>query len=166
MRSQQPQEIAPRPAPKRNRLLGKLFMAAAACLIAPSAASAQVLDEIELNREDGNAIVNIRLNIPVHYLRHFPADKGDIVEIYFQVLSTAGSRSQLFDETLKSPPTQLVPPFIVTVPGQGDQRLVVQFKRPVDYKVQVGEDNRSLILIIPINQEEDTSAPKRAQPPK
>lgn len=116
--------------------------------LAQSSAHAQILDEIEFVQVDNTTEARIQLNVPVHYLRHFPSGNAQTFEIFFQVISNEGIDRMTTDEYKIAPPSDKLPHFTVTYPKQGASRLVLQFCRAVDLKVRLGEDNRSFVLSI------------------
>lgn len=127
-------------------------LAALLGLSLPAPAHAQLLDEIEIAQDAQEA--RIQLNVPVHYLRHFPRGNASTYEVFFQIISSEGIDSMQSDEYKIAPPSDKLPRFTVTYPKQGASRLIVEFCKPVNLKVRLGEDNRSLILSIQPASEE------------
>lgn len=118
-----------------------------------NAAFAQPLEDISMQQVGGKAVVSINLSGPVHYLRNAPSQNGQLLEIFYERLPEASPAEPWRDnETLKSPPTPLLPGFTVTTSGQSVQpKLVVVFARPVDYSVSPGRDGRSFLLIFNVD---------------
>lgn len=135
---------------KRIKPLQTLLLCCLACVLSLLAwpAKAQILEEIEINGENGIGEIRIRLSEQIHLLRHFPEDKGERLEIFFRVLTAANVTPRQVDETRHSPPSKLVPPFTVTIPIDGQPRCILRFQRPVNFKVRLGEDNRSLVVYV------------------
>lgn len=48
-------------------------------------AAAQVLDTIEASRQGDSAVTEANFSRPVFYVRHFPPEKGDTLQIYLRV---------------------------------------------------------------------------------
>ncbi len=136
-----------------------------ACLIGD--VSAQILDDIILNKApDGKVVATITLGGPVQYLRHFPDKRGQHLEIFFKQLLD-GDSSDLWQgyEMRTSPPSDLIPRFTVEIRDLNIQpKMVVEFSRPTEYSVRVGENKRSFVITI---QPDKTQAPSgKAEPVK
>jgi hypothetical protein len=143
----------------RGALLVALF-ACGALLSVPAAA--RLMDDIEVSAAGDSVRVTIRFTIPVRYLRHFPAAKGEILNVYLQSISGEDLRETLghppFDEIRRSPRNSLLPCFTVTYVPPPDPRgaplqLVFQFKQPENYTVRIGDDSRSLHVTLPAQAE-------------
>lgn len=138
-------------------------------LAAMPSAWAQILDEIEVR--DGGALAEIRIGftLPMQYQTHFPTEHGEIVRVSFQAIALDDPEIIRRNESRKSPPNTLIPAFTVSY----DYRtscyavrdpvcLVIQFDKPVSYKIHESEDNRSFYLYVPIVRTHPESAPKPA----
>ena len=113
--------------------------------------SAQVMDNIILNPvTDDRVNAIIKLSIPVEYLRHFPENQGQHLEIYFNILQSPPIYDPLkLHELRTSPPSDLIPGFTVEVRDlPTGPKLVVEFSRPAKYSVRIGKDERSFVLTI------------------
>lgn len=137
--------------PLTNRVMGALIVLT--CLIFGKV-EAQPLEDINLQPAADRVIATITLSDPVHYLRHFPAQKGTTLEIFFDKLPLQSSGEVWLDnETRKSPPSNLIPSFTVTTNLQNMQpKLVITFSRPAEYSVSAANDGRSFILSIKIDK--------------
>lgn len=126
--------------------------------------AAQPLEDISMQQVGDKVVVSINLSGPVHYLRNSPSQNGQMLEIFYERLPEATPAEPWKDnETLKSPPTALVPAFTVTTRGQGVQpKLVLVFSRPVEYSVSPGKDNRSFLLVF--NVDRGSASPDTALP--
>lgn len=138
-------------------------------LLASHSARAQLLDDIEIAPVDNNAEIRIKLTAPVRYLRHFPPERGEIINVYFRLASVDNLELPLLrEEKRKSPPTPLVPPFTVmftsygTIDSVSDLYLAIQFKQPVSFKLRQGNDSRSFILTIPASHAQPKPATRVA----
>lgn len=134
----------------------RFVLGSALWLLAGHSARAQLLDDIEITPLDGNTEVRINLTAPVRYLRHFPPERGDLINVYFRHASVDSMESPVVrEERMRSPATPRVPSFTVSVTNFGttdnshDLYLAIQFKQPVSFKLRQGSDNRSFILTIP-----------------
>lgn len=148
----------------------------ALCLALPLFAhgQARILDEVETAVDKGVAEIRIRFTVPIRYLRHFPSEYGELLQIYFRVSALDGQEISLSDETRKIRATPALPGFTVTYthPGSRDigrdpLYIVIQFDHPVTYKLREGDDNRSINLYVPVtplesHQQVPAAVPKPA----
>jgi tetratricopeptide (TPR) repeat protein len=120
-------------------------------------ARAQVLEDLEVTTEQGFAQIRIRFPVPVRYLRHFPAAHGEQVNIYLQSLARDTPDPAQREERKRWPESALLPGFTVDyIPhppcdiARSELCLVVQFTQPLSYTLRLGDDNRSLLLLVPL----------------
>lgn len=116
-------------------------------------ASAQVLETLEVTREGSLAVIEANFSRPVFYVRHFPPEKGETLQIYLRVpvvLSEPGQRETPVRKSFKGPPIDHLPLQDVTYEGTGVEgpRLIVRFTRPVHYSIEKGRDDRSIRIIV------------------
>lgn len=134
------------------------------CLIGE--ASAQLLDDILFDTNaNGDVVATIKLNNMVQYLRHVPDHHGQHLEISFSVMVDRFAVNQQWQdyETRKSPPSDLIPAFTVVARDMAtNPTLVVDFIRPADYNVRIGDNRRSLIITI---KSDKASAPNEKPDP-
>jgi len=116
-------------------------------------AGAQLLDDIEVRRDKGVAEIRLQFSAPVRYIRHFPAEHGELIKLYLQILSLDSVEERAQQEYKRTPSIALAPPFTVvysTVRGCLDVHaplcLDIQFDKPVRFRVSQGEDGRSILL--------------------
>lgn len=115
--------------------------------------NAQPLEDINFQPGTDSVIATITLSDPVHYLRHFPAQKGVTLEIFFEKLLPSSGEEWLDNQIRKSPPSNLIPSFTVTTNLLNVQpKLVITFSRPAEYTVNTGKDGRSIELAIKIDR--------------
>jgi hypothetical protein len=145
----------------------------ALCLALPLFAQAQahILDEVETAVDKGVAEIRIRFTVPVRYLRHFPAEHGELLQIYFRVATLDGQELSLRDETHKVRATPALPGFTVTYTHPGSRDIgrdplyvVLQFDRAVTYKLREGDDNYSINLYVPVTPSESRPPVPAAAP--
>jgi len=144
------QSCTPRPAWRRAIATG---IATAAGLLATLPASAQIIDDIEVRTHEGVAEVRLLFSMPVRYVKHFPADKGQLIKLYLQILSLEGQSEVEFQEYKRAPSMALTPSFKVTystvrncLAVRDPLCLDIQFDKPVRFRVRQGEDGRSILL--------------------
>ena len=148
--------------------LGAALLATALLAAAPLA-RAQILDEIEVR--DGGALAEIRIGftLPMRYQTHFPEEHGEIVRVSFQAIALDDPEIIRGSESKKSPPNKLIPAFTVSYNYQNSCYavrdpvcLVIQFDKPVSFKIRQSEDDRSFYLYVPIIRSTSDTAPKPA----
>jgi hypothetical protein len=116
-----------------------------------------LLDEVGVRVEGSTARVRIRFTVPVRYLRHFPLERGELVQIFFRVITVDGADIGMREEVRRVRATAALPGFTVTyVPplsrdvARDSLSVLIQFDRPLSFKVGEGKEKRSLYLTIPI----------------
>jgi tetratricopeptide (TPR) repeat protein len=121
-----------------------------ALMLCAGSAHAQPLDDVILEYQTDGIVATIRMTEPVRYLRHFPANGGSTLEIFYERVPGAATQEKWVDnETRKSPPSGLIPSFTVTTRDQAKApKLVIEFARDAQYSVSAGKDQRSLLITI------------------
>lgn len=156
--------------PRTRRIVSGAVRGGAAVLIGlllARPATAQLLDEIELRTDEGIAEARIKLHVPVRYLRHFPLERGEIIAVFLQTTTVDDAGTVGRREYRKSPPSDSVPCFTVTITREGGNLLrdpflmVIRFREPVSFKLRTGEDQRSFSLYLPVEGEPKDGAPKK-----
>ena len=134
-----------------HRIAMALFAALAAF-----GASAQVLDRVEVTAEGANAVVRIRFNVQIQYLRHAPQARGSTIQTFFQITIPDDSATTVVEEERRPPPQDLVPRFRVVYPSQPpglQRRIEIVFETPVEFRLRP-EDSRTLLLLIPLTADQ------------
>lgn len=126
-----------------------LGFAALSGILAPTSASAQVLDRIEIVETPTAAEIHIVFNTRALYLRHTPSDRGDLIRIFLDFPDLDRSR-RFARELAASPPSDLVPKFTVTFPDQATNGLSIQFARPVRFRISQRDIRSSSRLVIAV----------------
>jgi len=134
-------------------------------LLAP-AATAQILDDIEVRTSEGVAEVRLLFSTPIRYIKHFPTEEGQLIKLYLQAVSLDGFKEIELEEYKRMPAIPLVPPFSIVYSTarscfavRDPLCLDIQFDRPVRFNLSPGLDGRSvLLLVLPDN------APKPSPP--
>ena len=136
-------------------VLMALFAALAGMLLLtqePGAERLEILDGVEITGGDGCAFIRIGFNIPVRYVKHFPYDSGEDLRIQLEPISISpGERPSLFNrEYLRPPPDDPSGLSEVLYEGgiEGGPFLSLFFRNPVRFKVEQGEDYRSLLVTV------------------
>jgi len=134
-----------------HRIALGLFAALAALT-----ADAQVLDRVEVTAEGTNAVVRIRFNVLIQYLRHAPQTRGSTIQTFFQITVADDTSATVVEEERRPPPQDLVPRFRVIYPSQPpsrQRRIDIMFDSPVEFRLR-SEDQRTLVLLIPLSAEQ------------
>jgi hypothetical protein len=129
-------------------------------------ALAAVIDEISIERRDAPR-VTLRLTGPVHYIRDYASENGELVNVQLQALAPLAPGGNVFPDEVKAFKGEAaVPPFTVRVsldpkcePVPNPICLLIQFERPVRSRVRLGEDRRSLLLDFPAIADDKKRSP-------
>jgi hypothetical protein len=148
-------------------------------LAVPLSAGAEMLDSVDIKRADGVAVIKITLSQNVRYRRHFPLDRGNIINIYFDNVAIESAdrpqptrpglatpetltRDVQREEHLRSPASDLVPYFWVAYlrnetgdPTFEPYYIAVQFSQTVNFSLRADEDNRAFYIYVPIAQHQN-----------
>jgi tetratricopeptide (TPR) repeat protein len=131
---------------------------------------AQILDQPEISAVGDNAEIRINFTVPVTYLRHFPDGPSDTLRIAFDIPDPCLAEQLRIQESKNSPKTNLITPFTLTFPEvisvskkgnaicrvtnnrtvDTNKTLLVRFDTVNTYKVRLGNDNHSIIVIVPL----------------
>jgi hypothetical protein len=98
---------------RRRRWLISAFLLAASALL-PAHAQRSMIDDLDVALEEGLVVITVRFGAPVRYLRHFPVEQGDLLEIQFQLLTNDPSATLAFDERRRVPSVQGLPTTTIT----------------------------------------------------
>lgn len=135
------------------RVKGALLMVVGLCigLPLPAPVHAQVFDTIDIERSDGEVQIQIRFNARVLYRRHVVSPAGNAIEIYIEEAARSEALRGVIEDTRRSPPSPLVPPFTVTYHAERAaalRRIAVTFTRPVPVTARQGADADTIVLSI------------------
>ncbi len=147
------------------KTLARMVMLGGLAFMAP--AFGQVLEDIEVRAQDGNAVITVRFGVRVQFLRTAMSPKNDLLQVYFQITGGEENTGRTLEEFRRSPPSDLVPRFTVTYPLQPQtavRRIDVKFSSPVDARLRPGADNRSMQILVPLPKG-FKPAPAPAAPP-
>ena len=143
-------------APVIHGAAGKeLLVLFLASLFLASASHADLLEDMETRTEHGVGEIRLVFSVPVRYLKHFPADHGELLKIYFETFGADEPGNIDLRGYKRSPAMPLVPAYTVTYTtarscyaARAPLCLDIQFSQPVTYRLKPGEDGRSLLLHI------------------
>ena len=141
-----------------RRLLLVLAAVALSCIGGfADRASAQLLDSVEVTSDGTNALVRIKFQVLVQYIRHVPANEGSLIQVYFQITARGEDPARgVVEEQRRPNPTDLVPSLTVTYPSQAPsqlRRIDVQFASPVRFRLRT-EGTSTFVFIIPLTDEQ------------
>ena len=120
-------------------------------LVLSSTAQAQLMEEFEFRREGANAIVQIRFAGAVQFQRVLTSRSGDLVQVFYTVVSGGESDLPLAGERRMSSGRGL-PEFVVTDEAVNRdnlsrRKLLLRFNEPAKLKVRAGKTKESLDLV-------------------
>lgn len=124
-----------------------------------------LIDDVETAVEPDWAKIRVRFILPVNYMRHFPKEHGQLLQIFFTVggLSTQDisplEERRHVSATPVFPDTTIIYDPPVTLNLQRDpSSLTVQFDRDVNYDVRPGDDHRSIVIYLPVSPVQNAPA--------
>jgi hypothetical protein len=142
------------PACAPVRLLSWLGLSMAGLMFSIST-YADVLEEMETRAEQGVGEIRLLFSVPVRYLKHFPAEHGELLKVYLQTVGLDQPTGEELRGYKRSPAMPLVPSYSVTYTTARNCYaaleplcLDIQFSQPVQYRLRPGEDGRSLLIYI------------------
>jgi hypothetical protein len=137
--------------------------------IGSNVARADVIDDI-VYRTDAKGEIDavIKFTVPIQRLRYAQQNQSStFLLVYFSLFDNV-ALDQLQDfEVHRSPPTDLVPRFNVTLRDLTlNPKAEIQFDQPAEYALKAGRDGRSLVLHIkPALAQQDRESPPIAAVP-
>jgi len=128
-------------------LLG--FCAAAVTVYADD--TERFLEAIEYRSVNEKAVIAVRFAAVATYVKHFPAKRGNTLEIQIRTPTHMGAGDSIRTEALLAPQSVVIPLAGVSFDGtdSSNQLVILRFTRPVDYKVVLEEDQRGLLVTLP-----------------
>jgi hypothetical protein len=150
-----------------------MFMASAPTSVAR--AQEVLLDDVETAVEAEWAEIRVHFTMPVNYERHFPREHGQLLKIFFTISGLGMQDISLRTETRHVSATPVLPAATITFDPplslnlQRDPwSLTVRFNREVNYNVRPGDDNRSIVIYLPVVPVETgpAIAPRNTPAPK
>ena len=139
----------------RKIALGLVAALLSFALLGAWPAAAEVVDRITIEQRDAGAKIHLLLTVPVRYVRHSPAERGQLVVVVLEALPFEGvAPISPVEEVKRGRSNERVPPFTVRVSldptcNPATPRpvcLVLRFQRPVHYRIGLGSDNRSIVV--------------------
>jgi len=128
-----------------------------ALLLLSSAHADDVIDNVDVTVGTDYAEIRVKLAIAANYVRHFPLDSGQIIEVYIQPISLDGFELPTRSEIYRSHAPNTVPCFSIGFTPLNRPLslreafpLVIRFGEPVHFKLTGGHDNHGFSLRIPL----------------
>lgn len=117
-------------------------------------ARAEVIDDVATEGRDTSPTIRLRLTGPVRYLRHFPAEQGEIVVVMLEALAPeAFGPVPPVEEVRRSRAAGRVPAFTARVSrdpacaaAARPLCIILAFETPVRYRIRLGRDRRSVLV--------------------
>lgn len=116
-----------------------------------------ILDDVETATEAEWVQIRIHFTLPVNYVRHFPQERGQLLQIFFTVAGIDSQNVSLREEIRNISATPVMPATTITYEPplslnlqRDPSSISVRFDRPVNYDVRPGEDHRSIVIYLPI----------------
>lgn len=116
-----------------------------------------LLDDVETAVETEWAEIRIHFTMPVNYVSHFPREHGQLLKIFLNVTALDSQDISLRQETRHVSATPVLPAATIifdpplSLNLQRDPwSLTVRFNREVNYSVRPGDDNRSIVIYLPV----------------
>lgn len=115
-------------------------------------ARARIIKQVTVSEQADKTEFNIGFIFPVRYVRHFPTDYGETIEIQLKAVLVSEDDADLLGEreSIRLPDASYIPLLDISYEGDlpGGPYLTVRFLKPVAYKVQQGADFRSLLVTV------------------
>ena len=128
--------------------LGRALLLGGAFLVPGFACAGEALDRIEIQSVDAeNAEIHIRFATPIQLLRFSPT-AGKVLRIFIRQTNPLVAETDLMQETVVAPPTDLVPHFTVTYP-ELTNGLAVVFDTETRWRVRANGDDHTIIITLP-----------------
>lgn len=113
-------------------------------------AARRVINEANIEEQNGCAVIIVRFNFPVRYRRHFPKEPAQELRIQFEPISMGLSdmENRFEREDVRFSPEYIVPLSEILFEGNisGGPFLTLTFERTIAYEVKQGSDFRSLVV--------------------
>lgn len=124
-----------------------------------------ILDDVDTAVEPDWAQIRIHFTMPVNYVRHFPDERGQLLQIFFTIVGMDAQNVSLREEVRNVPATPVIPGTTITYDPplslnlqRDPSTLLVRFDHAVNYDVRPGEDQRSIVIYLPVTPVETNPA--------
>ena len=117
-------------------------------------AGTRIIDSVEIESQAEESRIHIQFNIPLQYVTHTPAGKGNVLQILLKPVpgSDINMDDLITHETLRWKPSSSVPLFEISYEEgtPGGVNLIFRFSETVTFRVLSGSDLMSLVITIPM----------------
>ena len=141
----------------KNPLLGVTLLLMTFTSTGIACAQDVILDDVDTSVESEWARISIHFTLPVNYVRHFPQERGQLLQIFFTVAGIDSQNISLREEIRNVSATPVMPATTITYEPplslnlqRDPSSISVRFDHPVNYDVRPGEDHRSIVIYLPI----------------
>lgn len=131
------------------------FVRALATLIAAAGVAgelhAQVIDDLAVRREGANAVIEVRFASEVQFQRMFATRAGDLVFVFYSLVSTVHAEQRPSPQGLRLGAKQGLPDVRIADEadrGERNRRLVLRFTQSTQVIARAGRGNRSIELVL------------------
>lgn len=108
-----------------------------------------LMDDVDTAVEPDWAEIRVHFILPVNYVRHFPKEHGQLLQIFFTVTGLDSQDISSADDVRHVSATPVLPDTTITYDPHSSS-LSVRFDRDVNYEVRPGDDLRSIVIYLPI----------------
>lgn len=116
-----------------------------------SIAQAQLVDDIELRREGNHAVIQLHFVAPVQFQRTVAVRSGDLVQIYYNILSSPETFNLVRSER-RIDEIQGLPQITITDEDDGrnptNRKVLLRFSEPTRQRVRGGRDRQSIEIVL------------------
>lgn len=111
-----------------------------------------VLDDILVAKDGSRIVVQVKFNIPIRYVDHFPTRRGQVIQIKVRPVSLSNTQKNeyLGSESILPGFLEQVPITDVAYEGDvaGGPLLTVRFREPVIFDVREESDFTGIDIVI------------------
>jgi tetratricopeptide (TPR) repeat protein len=159
---------------RANRLFAVALIAATALLVPARRANAQtarpgILEGLDVHEAPDHFRVRVRFTVPVLYLRHSPLHRGASIDIRLAPLGPSFSEEgqAIHPQSLHVPRDLPVPIEMIGIDfdAAGEPVVEVRFRRALRFEVVKGQDLRSVVIRIPLEDVRGRAPVARAHEP-
>ena len=115
-------------------------------------ARGRIIADVAVSEKMDRTELGVEFTFPIRYMRHFPEDYGDTIEIQLKAVVVSEIDADLLQhrESIRLPETATVPLLDISYEGDlpGGPYLTVRFHTPVAFAVKQGTDFRSLTITV------------------
>ena len=131
-----------------------LLLLAIATFVSAQPGRRNVLDDVQIHERGNAVVVDVSFSFPIRYVKHFPIERGDEIRIELETITVSKvDRDAIFGrESLASfAYDDRAPIERVIYEGDVEPRpfLTIEFEHAVVFRVEQGEDFRSLRIVLP-----------------